>query len=114
MEKAKSTDRIPIVQMGLFIDGDGIPLAFSIFPGNQNEQTSLKPLESKILQQFGCDKFIYCSDDSLASQSNRNFNHMGKRAFIVTQSIKKLRKEDKELALNGKDLRRLSDHKKLI
>ncbi|HOO29043.1 MAG TPA: hypothetical protein PLU43_11315, partial [Lachnospiraceae bacterium] len=78
-------------QMGLFIDGDGIPLAFSTFPGNQNEQTSLKPLESKILQQFGCDKFIYCSDAGLASQGNRNFNHMGKRSFIVTQSIKKLR-----------------------
>ena len=111
--KSKEHRPNPIVQMGLFIDGDGIPLAFSIFPGNQNEQTSLKPLESKILQQFGCDKFIYCSDAGLASQSNRNFNHMGKRAFIVTQSIKKLCKEDKELALNEKDFRRLSDHKKV-
>ena len=111
--KSKEHRPNPIVQMGLFIDGDGIPLAFSIFPGNQNEQTSLKPLESKILQQFGCDKFIYCSDAGLASQSNRNFNHMGKRAFIVTQSIKKLCNEDKELALNEKDFRRLSDHKKV-
>ena len=99
--------------MGLFIDGDGIPLAFSIFPGNQNEQTSLKPLEAKILQQFGCDKFIYCSDAGLASQTNRNFNHMGKRAFIVTQSIKKLRAEDKELALNKTGFRRLSDNKRI-
>lgn len=111
--KSKEHRPNPIVQMGLFIDGDGIPLAFSVFPGNQNEQTSLKPLESKILQQFGCDKFIYCSDASLASQSNRSFNHIGKRAFIVTQSIKKLRKEDKELALNGKNFRRLSDHRKI-
>lgn len=99
--------------MGLFIDGDGIPLAFSIFPGNQNEQTSLKPLESKILNQFGCDKFIYCSDAGLGSQSNRNFNHMGKRAFIVTQSIKKLRAEDKALALNKNGFRRLSDIKNI-
>lgn len=111
--KSKEHRPNPIVQMGLFIDGDGIPLAFSIFPGNQNEQTSLKPLEQKILQQFGCDKFIYCSDAGLASQSNRNFNHMGNRSFIVTQSIKKLRNEDKELALNGKGFRRLSDHKKV-
>ncbi len=111
--KSKEHRPNPIVQMGLFIDGDGIPLAFSVFPGNQNEQTSLKPLESKILQQFGCDKFVYCSDAGLASQSNRSFNHMGKRAFIVTQSIKKLHKEDKELALNGKNFRRLSDHKKI-
>lgn len=109
--KSKEHRPNPIVQMGLFIDGDGIPLAFSIFPGNQNEQTSLKPLESKILQNFGCDKFIYCSDAGLASQSNRNFNHMGKRAFIVTQSIKKLRTEDKELALCKNGFRRLSDDK---
>lgn len=74
--------------MGLFTDGDGIPLAFSLFPGNQNEQKSLKPLETKILQQFGCDKFIYCSDAGLASEDNRVLNHMGQRAFIVTQSIK--------------------------
>lgn len=111
--KSKEHRPNPIVQMGLFIDGDGIPLAFSIFPGNQNEQTSLKPLETKILQQFGCEKFIYCSDAGLASQSNRNFNHMGKRAFIVTQSIRKLRNEDKELALNKEDFRRLSDDKRV-
>ena len=111
--KSKEHRPNPIVQMGLFIDGDGIPLAFSIFPGNQNEQTSLKPLELKILQQFGCEKFIYCSDAGLASQANRNFNHLGKRAFIVTQSIKKLRAEDKELALNKKDFRRLSDNKRI-
>ena len=111
--KSKEHRPNPIVQMGLFIDGDGIPLAFSIFPGNQNEQTSVKPLESKILQQFGFDKFIYCSDAGLASQSNRNFNHMGKRAFIVTQSIKKLRTQDKELALNKNGFKRLTDNKKV-
>lgn len=111
--KSKEHRPNPIVQMGLFIDGDGIPLAFSTFPGNQNEQTSLKPLESKILQQFGCDKFIYCSDAGLASQGNRNFNHMGKRSFIVTQSIKKLRTEDKTLALNQEGFKRLSDDKKV-
>ena len=86
--------------MVLFTDGDGIPLAFSLFPGNQNEQKSLKPLETKILQQFGCDKFIYCSDAGLASEDNRVLNHMGQRAFIVTQSIKKLPAEDRAWALN--------------
>ena len=109
--KSKEHRPNPIVQMGLFIDGDGIPLAFSIFPGNQNEQTSLKPLESKILQQFGHDKFIYCSDAGLGSTVNRKFNHIGERAFIVTQSIKKLDAENKELALNKKDFKRLSDRK---
>lgn len=109
--KSKEHRPNPIVQMGLFTDGDGIPLAFSLFPGNQNEQTSLKPLETKVLREFGCDKFIYCSDAGLASENNREFNHMGKRAFIVTQSIKKLPAEDRQWALNGTGFRRLSDDK---
>ena len=101
----------PIIQMGMFMDGDGIPLAFSTFPGNQNEQKSLKPLEKKVLQDFGCQKFIYCSDAGLASEDNRVFNHMGERAFIVTQSIKKLKDEYRKAALDMKGFRRISDNK---
>lgn len=107
--KSKEHRPNPIIQMGLFTDGDGLPLAFSLFPGNQNEQKSLKPLESKILKQFGCEKFIYCSDAGLASEENRVFNHLGQRSFIVTQSIKKLPSEDREWALNRKGFKRLSD-----
>lgn len=107
--KSKEHRPNPIIQMGLFMDGDGIPLAFSLFPGNKNEQTSLKPLEKTVLEQFGCQKFIYCSDAGLASESIRNFNHMGERAFIVTQSIKKLKKEEKDWALSLKDFKRISD-----
>lgn len=109
--KGKEHRPNPIIQMGLFIDGDGIPLAFSLFPGNQNEQRSLKPLEQKILQDFGHQKFIYCSDAGLASEGNRAFNHMGERAFIVTQSIKKLKKEEKEWALDRSGFKRVSDDK---
>ena len=97
--------------MGLFMDGDGIPLAFSLFPGNANEQTSLKPLEKKVLGDFGCQKFIYCSDAGLGSESIREYNHMGERAYIVTQSIKKLKKEEKEWALSPQGFKRVSDDK---
>ena len=107
--KSKEHRPNPIIQMGLFTDGDGLPLAFSLFPGNQNEQKSLKPLETKILQQFGCEKFIYCSDAGLASEDNRAFNHMGQRSFIVTQSIKKLPAEDRTWALSRSGFKRLSD-----
>lgn len=107
--KSKEHRPNPIIQMGLFTDGDGLPLAFSLFPGNQNEQKSLKPLETKILQQFGCQKFICCSDAGLASEENRAFNHLGQRAFIVTQSIKKLPAQDREWALNRQGFKRLSD-----
>ena len=101
--KSKEHRPNPIIQMGLFIDGDGIPLAFSLFPGNANEQTSLKPLEKKVLSDFGCQKFIYCSDAGLGSESIRKYNHMGKRAYIVTQSIKKLKKEEDDKGLYYKD-----------
>lgn len=107
--KSKEHRPNPIIQMGMFMDGDGIPLAFSLFPGNASEQTSLKPLEEKVLSEFGCQKFIYCSDAGLGSEKIRNYNHLGERAFIVTQSIKKLRAEDKEWALNKKGFKRVSD-----
>ena len=109
--KGKEHRPNPIIQMGLFMDGDGIPLAFSLFPGNANEQTSLKPLERKVLRDFGCQKFIYCSDAGLASESIREYNHMGERAYIVTQSIKKLKKEEKEWALSPQGFKRVSDDK---
>ena len=107
--KSKEHRPNPIIQMGLFMDGDGIPLAFSLFPGNANEQTSLKPLEKKVLGEFGCQKFIYCSDAGLASEDIRAFNHMGERSYIVTQSIKKLKKEEKEWTLNKQGFKRVSD-----
>lgn len=107
--KSKEHRPNPIIQMGLFMDGDGIPLAFSLFPGNANEQTSLKPLEKKVLGEFGCQKFIYCSDAGLGSEDIRVYNHMGERAYIVTQSIKKLKKEEKEWALNPQGFKRVSD-----
>lgn len=109
--KCKEHRPNPILQMGMFMDGDGIPLAFSLFPGNTNEQRSLKPLEQKVIQDFGCQKFIYCSDAGLSSESIRNYNHMGERTFIVTQSIKKLPAEDKAWALSKEGFRRVSDNK---
>lgn len=89
----------PIVQMGLFMDGDGIPLAFSINKGNMNEQLTLKPLEKKIISDFELSKFIVCTDAGLASQDNRKFNAKDGRAFITTQSIKKLKEHLKRWAL---------------
>ena len=91
------------------MDSDGIPLAFSLFPGNTNEQKSLKPLEQKLIRDFACRKFIYCSDAGLASEDIRTYNHLGERAFIVTQSIKKLPAEDKTWALNKSGFKRVAD-----
>ena len=108
--KSKEHRPNPIVQMGLFMDGDGIPVAFSLFPGSQNEQKSLKPLETKVIRDFGCQKFVYCSDAGLGSEDNRFFNHIGERSFIVTQSIKKLPEEEREWSLNGKGFRRVRDN----
>lgn len=90
----------PITQMGLFMDGDGIPLAFNISAGNTNEQGTLTPTEEKILKDFELSKFIVCTDAGLASITNRKFNDKEGRAFITTQSIKKLKKHLKEWALD--------------
>ena len=109
--KSKEHRPNPIMQMGMFMDGDGLPLAFSLFAGNANEQTSLKPLEQKVLKEFGCQKFIYCSDAGLGSENIREFNHMGERAYIVTQSIKKLPAEDRKWALDKTGFKRVSDDK---
>lgn len=91
----------PIVEMGLFMDGDGIPLAFSIHSGNTNEQTTLRPLEEKIFKDFALSKFIVCTDAGLSSTQNRKFNNKKNRAFITTQSIKKLKKHLKQWALDS-------------
>ncbi len=89
----------PIIQMGLFMDGDGIPLAFSINRGNMNEQLTLKPLEKKIISDFELSKFILCTDAGLASEDNRKFNSKDERAFITPQSVKKLNEHLKKWAL---------------
>ena len=81
----------PIVQMGLFMDADGIPLAFSLFNGNENEQPSMSPLEQKIIRDFGTSDFIVCTDSGLSSTANRKFNSIQGRGFVTTQSIKKLK-----------------------
>lgn len=81
----------PIVQMGLFMDADGIPLTFSLFSGNENEQPSMSPLEQKVIKDFGASDFIVCTDAGLSSAVNRKFNSIQGRGFITTQSIKKLK-----------------------
>ena len=98
--KSKENRPNPLVQMGLFLDGDGIPLAFDITSGNTNEQITLKPLEEKIINDFKHSKFIVCTDAGLASNSNRKFNNTNDRKFVTTQSIKKLKSFLKEYSLD--------------
>jgi len=97
--KSKEHRPNPIVTMGLFMDADGIPLAFDLFPGNQNEQLTLKPLETKVIRDFNCSEFIFCSDAGLGGHSNRFLNSFGNRAYVITYSLKKMKKEERELAL---------------
>lgn len=92
----------PIVQMGLFMDGDGLPLAFCINPGNQNEQVSLKPLEQQIIKDFNLSKFVVCTDSGLGSKENRLFNNFHNRSYIITQSLKKLKKHLIDWSLDTK------------
>ena len=103
----------PITQMGLFMDGDGFPLAFNINSGNTNEQTTLKPLEKQIIKDFELSKFVVCTDAGLASNENRKFNNIQNRSYIVTQSLKKIKGHLKDWALSSEDWHTLNSNKKI-
>lgn len=98
--KSKEHRPNPIVGMGLFMDGDGIPLSFDTFPGNKNEQITLKPLEEKIISDFGSSEFVVCTDAGLASNSNRKFNNKNNRKYVTTQSLKKLKEFLKDWSID--------------
>ena len=104
--KSKQHQPLPIVGMGLFMDADGIPLAFTIYPGNQNEQPTLKPLEQKVLNDYGMSQVVVCTDAGLSSVQNRKFNdrklgNVRIRSFITTQSIKMLPSDLEGYALDA-------------
>ena len=103
----------PITQMGLFMDGDGFPLAFNINSGNTNEQTTLKPLEKQIIKDFELSKFVVCTDAGLASNENRKFNNIQNRSYIVTQSLKKIKGHLKDWALSPEDWHTINSNKKI-
>lgn len=111
--KSKENRPNPIVTMGLFMDANGIPLAFDLFPGNMNEQKTLKQIETRVIRDFENSKFIFCSDAGLGSRDNRNLNSMGGRSYIITQSLKKLKKEDLRVALNPKDFKAPGSEKRI-
>lgn len=103
----------PIVQMGLFMDGDGFPIAFNINSGNTNEQTTLKPLEKQIIKDFELSKFVVCTDAGLASNENRKFNNIQNRSYIVTQSLKKIKGHLKDWALSPEDWHTINSSNKI-
>lgn len=100
----------PIVEMGLFMDQRGIPISMCLHPGNTSEQVTAIPLEKEIKKMTGDSKFIYCADAGLGSYHIRQFNSMGGRAFIVTQSVKKLSATLKQAVFNDYDYKLLSDN----
>jgi transposase len=107
---AKDHKPNPLVEMGLFMDANGIPLTMCITSGSDNEQTVAIPLEKQLTRMLAGKKFIYCADAGLGSLNIRQFNSMGGRAFIVTQSIKKLSDVLKQAVFNDYDYRLLSSN----
>lgn len=109
----KENRPLPIVEMGLFMDGDGFPLAFVVDCGNVNEQITLKPLENQIIKDFELSKFVVCTDAGLASKENRMFNNIQDRSYIVTQSLKKIKGHLKEWALSKDGWHKLNSKKEI-
>lgn len=106
---SKENKTSPIVEMGLIMDSRGIPISMCIHPGNTNEQLTAVPLEKEVIKMTGNKKFIYCADAGLGSYNIRKFNDMGGRAYIVTQSVKKLGQEIKDIVFNNSNYRLLSN-----
>lgn len=106
---SKENKTSPIVEMGLIVDSRGIPISMCIHPGNTNEQLTAVPLEKEVIKMTGNKKFIYCADAGLGSYNIRKFNDMGGRAYIVTQSVKKLGQEIKDIVFNDSNYRLLSN-----
>ena len=106
---SKENKTSPIVEMGLIMDSHGIPISMCIHPGNTNEQLTAVPLEKEVIKMTGNKKFIYCADAGLGSYNIRKFNDMGGRAYIVTQSVKKLGQEIKDIVFNDSNYRLLSN-----
>ena len=110
---SKENRPIPIVEMGLIMDSRGIPISMCIHPGNTSEQLTAIPLEKEVIKMTGNKKFIYCADAGLGSYNIRKFNDMGGRAYIVTQSVKKLSQNMKEIVFIDSDYRILSNDEEI-
>ena len=98
---------LPIVQMGLFTDHDGFPLAMCIDPGNKAESTTLKPMEDTLRDKFGLSKLVICTDGGLSTYENRKRDDIGQRAFVTVQSLKKLPEYLQEWSLGTTGWRRV-------
>ena len=79
----------PVVEMGLFMDRQGISIIMCLHPGSTSDQLAAIPLEQAVLKILPDTKFIYCADSRLCSYNIRKFNSMGGRTFIITLSVKK-------------------------
>ena len=101
----------PLVGMGLFMDGNGLPIAMNIFPGSDNETKHLIPLQENIAKDFNLEdkKTIICTDAAMCTDEIKQFNIKDGRAFVITQSIKKLKEEYKKEVFEDDDWRIVGD-----
>ena len=102
---------LPVVQMGLFMDYDGFPLAMCIEPGNKAETSTLKPMEQILKDKFGLSKLVVCTDGGLSSYENRKNDSVGDRSFVTVQSLKKIKGYLQEWALDSKGWRKAGSDK---
>ncbi len=91
---SKQHQPCPVVEMGMFMDYSGLPLAICLNRGNKNEQPTLIPLERKIMEDFELSRFVICTDSGLSSVDNKMYNNFGERSFITTVPIKKMNKAE--------------------
>ena len=108
--KSKENRPNPIVQMGLFLDKNGLPISMCINPGKTNEQQTMIPLEEKMKERFGIKKFVVCADCGLSGNKNLKYNSDENHGFIVTKSLKKAKEEIRKKLMRDDGWKRFGDN----
>jgi len=97
---SKEKRRTPIVQMGLFIDDKGIPIAYHLFPGNTLDQATLRPALKKTVDNYEFDRLIVVADRGLTSDKNIAHVLDQGNGYVFSKSIKKCKKAERQWVLN--------------
>jgi transposase len=110
---SKENKKDPIVQMGLLLDKESLPIAYRIFPGNKHDSQTLMPMLTEIKKNFGAKRIIVVADKGLNSGDNIAFNTVLGDGYIYSKSVRGASEPFKKWVLNESGYRKFGDHYKL-
>ena len=99
----------PIVQMGLFMDSDGLPVTYGLFPGNTNDVITMRPMMDRLLDGLGNRSYIYVADKGIMSGMNIAQIVLDNKGYVISDSVRKATKAMKDYVLDQNDYIRSED-----